>query len=167
MQPQEEASPDFSYQFANSNLPSYDDIVPFALTPADSRYYENNMKEGVKLSPNYEVDYQGSLAKEEDKSAFSNNDDIPSSKLKAPMEVKPKYNVLKSREDLKSLIEKLQISGQDSAIINNGQFIHQNDVTKKHLEMDAAVGMYVVALIAGVSAAVTVGLIALGIGWYT
>lgn len=103
----------------------------------------------------------------EDTLVISDTDGIPSYKLKAPMEVKPKNNVLKSRDDLKLLIEKLQVNGQDSAIISNGQYVHQSDVTKKHLEMDAAVGMYVVALIAGVSAAVTVGLIALGIGWYT
>lgn len=83
------------------------------------------------------------------------------------MEVKPKNNVSKTRDDLRSLVEKLQQNGQDNAILNTAQYPQRNEVIKKHIEIDAAFGMYVVALIAGVSAAFTVGLIALGIGWYT
>lgn len=97
------------------------------------------------------------------------------------MEVKPKTNnnLLSSkstdvltRTDIQLLMEQLRKNGQEDVIINgintngiNNRF--RSDVIKKHMEMDAAMGMYVVALIAGVSAAVTVGLIALGIGWYT
>lgn len=94
-------------------------------------------------------------------------DGVPSYKLKAPMEVKPKNNVSKTRDDLRSLVEKLQQTGQDNAILNSAQYPQRSEVIKKHIEIDAAFGMYVVALIAGVSAAFTVGLIALGIGWYT
>lgn len=68
-----------------------------------------------------------------------------------------------TREDLQKLLENLQKKGQEEAIVN----VYQNDVFKKHMELDAAMGMYVIALIAGVSAAVTVGLLAIGIGWYT
>lgn len=130
------------------------------------------------MQSTYEEDYQELLAKE-DETPSQDIDGVPSYKLKAPMEVRPKILSDKSkstdvmtREDLKSLVEKLQRNGQEGAIINNnGEYlknrVEQDMITKTQLEMDAAMGMYVVALIAGVSAAVTVGLIALGIGWYT
>lgn len=43
----------------------------------------------------------------------------------------------------------------------------RGDVIQKPMDIDNVMGMYVVALVAGVSAAITVGLIALGIAWYT
>lgn len=79
------------------------------------------------------------------------------------MEVKPKTNTnllssksmdVLTRNDLKLLVEQLEKNGQEDVIINtgiNGRF--RSDVIKKHMEMDSAMGMYVVALIAGVSAA--------------
>lgn len=68
-----------------------------------------------------------------------------------------------SRDDLKMLVEKLQKNNQEEAVVN----AYKSDVLKKRMETNTAVGMYVIALIAGVSAAVTVGLLAIGIGWYT
>lgn len=43
----------------------------------------------------------------------------------------------------------------------------RGDVVQKPMDIDNVMGMYVVALVAGVSAAITVGLISLGIAWYT
>lgn len=68
-----------------------------------------------------------------------------------------------SRDDIKMLVEKLQQNNQQEAIVN----AFETDVMKKRMDTNPAVGMYVIALIAGVSAAVTVGLLAVGIGWYT
>ncbi|XP_004520512.1 uncharacterized protein LOC101453000 [Ceratitis capitata] len=58
------------------------------------------------------------------------------------------------------------VDGQDAATALGGNG-GDNLVMRQHLGVDGEMGMYLVALIAGVSAAVTVGLIALGIAWYT
>lgn len=179
---QEIAAPGFTYQFPTKTEKFLTDkmMIPFAVSPADPRYYEsaeNSNDNQRKMQSTYEEDYQELLAKE-DETPSQDSDGVPSYKLKAPMEVRPKILTDKSkstdvmtREDLKSLVEKLERNGQEGVIINNGQYlknrVEQDMITKTQLEMDAAMGMYVVALIAGVSAAVTVGLIALGIGWYT
>lgn len=163
---EEIAAPGFTYTFP-IHQQSYDDKIPFAITPADPKYYENMDKDINKMQQNYEEDYQDMVGKNDDSSIVSDVDGVPSYKLKAPMEVKPKNNVSKARDDLKSLVEKLQVNGQESAIINNGQYLQRSDVVKKHVQMDPAFGMYVVALISGISAAISVGLIALGVAWYT
>lgn len=171
---QEIAAPDFTYKFDVQNLPLFNEKIPFAVSPSDPRYYDTTDRiDNNKYQSKYDEDYQELLGKDVESTVINDSDGVPSYKLKAPMEVKPKYNVstksrdVKTRDDLKTLVEHLQINGEENAIINNGQYISRSDVIKKHMEMDAAMGMYVVALIAGVSAAVTVGLIALGIGWYT
>lgn len=73
-----------------------------------------------------------------------------------------------TREDIKKLVENLQRKGQGKAIVNVlqpfTQSMQQNDVAKKPVDLNSA---WVIAVIAGVSAAFTVGLLAIGIGWYT
>lgn len=197
MAAEEVASPGFTYQFSVPSATDDASSIPFAVSPADSRYYDSILKNGA--ATNYEDDYfdmigGGSVDRNQQLTGTSAIDDdsivaaaaaaagesssaivdgVPSYKLKAPMEVKPKNNVsAKIREDLKSMLNQLHRNGQDGAIVNSAGSVgyvqrSAGDVIKKHMEMDAAMGMYVVALIAGVSAAVTVGLIALGIGWYT
>lgn len=108
--------------------------------------------------------------------------DIPVSQLKAPMEIKVANGFAaptatnKVREDINQLVQKLQTSGQAGAIINGhhgddaaatGERHEHVEVVRKQMEMNTVVDMYVVAIIAGISASVTVGLIAIGIGWYT
>lgn len=116
-----------------------------------------------------------------DNSAVHNVDMLPTYKLKAPMEIKPNAGPTTvkqfERDDIKSLVQKLQNSGQASAIINSRdeasadgqqqQQPHNSGVVRKHMDVNTVVDMYVVAIIAGISATVTVGLIAIGIGWYT
>lgn len=82
-----------------------------------------------------------------------------------------------ARHHINALIDKLQKEGKSASIVNThdvaaalgGNSIGGGDnlVVRQHLGVDGEMGMYLVALIAGVSAAVTVGLIALGIAWYT
>ncbi|XP_036331607.1 uncharacterized protein LOC118743177 [Rhagoletis pomonella] len=74
-----------------------------------------------------------------------------------------------------ALIDKLQKEGKSVVAMHNsreaalggGSDANGGMVVRQHLGVDGEMGMYLVALIAGVSAAVTVGLIALGIAWYT
>ncbi|XP_018803662.1 PREDICTED: uncharacterized protein LOC108978035 [Bactrocera latifrons] len=82
-----------------------------------------------------------------------------------------------ARHHINALIDKLQKEGKSASIANThdvaaalgGNSIGGGDnlVVRQHLGVDGEMGMYLVALIAGVSAAVTVGFIALGIAWYT
>lgn len=130
--------------------------------------------------------YRNVLNSEAD-SVHLNSDGIPTYKVKAPMNINPKiipydyasdtidnsYEQSKSqdvltREDIQKLVENLQRNGQGKAIVNVlqpfTQSMQQNDVAKKPVDLNSA---WVVAVIAGVSAALTVGLLAIGIGWYT
>ncbi|XP_039954863.1 uncharacterized protein LOC120771096 [Bactrocera tryoni] len=82
-----------------------------------------------------------------------------------------------ARHHINALIDKLQKEGKSASLANthdvaaalggNGIGGGDNLVVRQHLGVDGEMGMYLVALIAGVSAAVTVGFIALGIAWYT
>lgn len=75
-----------------------------------------------------------------------------------------------ARNHISALIDKLQKEGKHdvaAAMSGNGIGGGDNLVLRQRLGVDGEMGMYLVALIAGVSAAVTVGLIALGIAWYT
>lgn len=160
---EEISGPGFTYQLPKYTPPVGDEI-PFAVGPSDPKYYEKN--DVNNNNPNYY-----NLPNNDNETPVRlSSDGIPSYKLRAPMDVKPKAmpfeELSKSkdviyREDLNNLELKKKL--QENVMTN----AYQNDVLKKHMELDAAMGMYVIALIAGVSAAVTVGLLAIGIGWYT
>ncbi|XP_065369084.1 uncharacterized protein LOC135961513 [Calliphora vicina] len=72
--------------------------------------------------------------------------------------------VAPARQEITTLIDKLnpKVEQNPQTDINDGHM-----VLREHLGMKGEMGMYVVALIAGVSAAATVGLFVLGIAWYT
>ncbi|XP_019895549.1 uncharacterized protein LOC101890295 isoform X2 [Musca domestica] len=75
--------------------------------------------------------------------------------------------VAPARQDMTSLIDKLHPKGDQltPGVMDGSGDGHM--VVREHLGMKGEMGMYVVALIAGVSAAATVGLFVLGIAWYT
>lgn len=92
------------------------------------------------------------------------NDIEPVYKLKAPMHVNPKIvNSLDNYSSKTGVADKLSktVATGEAAAMNG-----RSGVSQRPLDIDS-MGMYIVALIAGISAAVTVGLIAVGIGWYT
>lgn len=163
---QEVAVPGFTYQFPieKMSLASSDGIdqtIPFAVSPNDPRFYETTETEADQQQMAFNVgkDYQTMIGGiNGDKSAdyglpIGNMDNVPSVNIKKPMEVRPMG--AGRRGDT-----------SESAIINNGQYLQRSDVIKKHLDLNT-VDIYVVAVIAGVSATLTVGLIAIGIAWYT
>lgn len=137
--------------------------MPFAISPADPRYYDSTTELRENNDRPQEENVEYTVEENKVTELQKTNDNVPSYKMKAPMEVKPKTNTnlmssksmdVLTRSDLKLLVEQLQKNGQEDVIINsgiNGRF--RSDVIKKHMEMDSAMGMYVVALIAGVSAA--------------
>lgn len=168
MSTEEISGPGFTYQLPMNYEPPVGDEVPFAVGPSNPKYYEKSD------TNNNNPMYYNILNNDNETPVRLSSDGIPSYKLRAPMDVKPKinpfdengYEMSKSkdvvyREDLNNLDLKKKM--QENTMNN----AYQSDVLKKHMELDAAMGMYVIALIAGVSAAVTVGLLAIGIGWYT
>lgn len=183
----EVSGPGFTYKLP-VHYPSFasDDETPFAFGPSHPKFYEkigNPVKEPTKTDPI--LTYKNILNSENDPVHLT-SDGIPSYKIKAPMNVNPKIisyedalnednensheksmseDVL-MREDLKKLLENLQQNGQGHAIVNMLQpsIQTQNDVAKKPVDLNSA---WVIAVIAGVSAAFTVGLLAIGIGYIT
>lgn len=155
-----EANPaqEFEYRLPTS-LGSDSQDPPFAYGPARPEFYASADSVG---SPSLDSIYYKIMNGVNDSPVRLSSDGIPSYKLKAPMDVNPSdfesQDVL-LREDLHKFSNKLPEHGLSSA--------YQHEVERKHMEMETALGMYVIALIAGVSAAVTVGLLAIGIGWYT
>lgn len=178
---QEMSGPGFTYKLP-IQYPLYandDEEIPFAVAPGHPKYYEK-IDSNTKSEPI--ITYQNVLGAESDPVHLT-SDGIPSYKVKAPMNVNPKiipnddytddieidntYDISKSkdvltRDDLKVLFENLQQKGQAKAIVNEAQPL--NEVAKKPVDLNSA---WVIAIIAGVSAAFTVGLLAIGIGWYT
>lgn len=183
----EVSGPGFTYKLpVHYSLYGTDDEIPFAVGPSHPKFYEkigNTVQEPTKTDPL--LTYKTVLNAENDPVHLT-SDGIPSYKVKAPMNINPKiipyedalnediensYEKSKSedvlmREDLKKLFENLQRKGQGHAIVNLLQpsIQSQNDVAKKPVDLNSA---WVIAVIAGVSAAFTVGLLAIGIGWYT
>lgn len=184
----EGSGPGFTYQLPVQYPPfsSNDDDVPFAIGPGHPKFYEkvgSSIKDSVKSDA--VLTYKNVLGAENDPVHLT-SDGIPSYKVKAPMNVNPKiipfddasnvdiensYEMSKSkdiltREDLKKLFENLERKGQGKTIANMlPPFTQsQNDVAKKPVDLNSA---WVIGVIAGVSAAFTVGLLAIGIGWYT
>lgn len=179
------SGPGFTYKLPvqYSSFGSEDEI-PFAVGPGHPKFYEkipNTNKEPAKTGQQMPT-YKSVLNSENDPVHLT-SDGIPSYKVKAPMNVNPKiipyddtdtdnsYEMSNSqdvltREDLKKLFENLERKGQGKAILNGLQPFTQlqNDVAKKPVDLNSA---WVIAVIAGVSAAFTVGLLAIGIGWYT
>ncbi|XP_034477679.1 uncharacterized protein LOC117784135 [Drosophila innubila] len=74
-----------------------------------------------------------------------------------------------SSNEISALIDKLQKQSKSPQMalagVGNGDAA-DHIVMRQHMGMSSEMGVYIVALIAGVSAAVTVGLLALGVTWF-
>lgn len=175
LNPSDDSGPEFTYRLPPiDNFQQTNDEKPFAYGPSRSEYYElTDNDDNPSLDSHISSIYNKMMNGINDSPVRLSSDGIPSYKLKAPMDINPKdipyyqssYDLSKSkdvlyREDLNKFQKKMR---EEDAYSN----AYQHDVERKHMEMDTALGMYVIALIAGVSAAVTVGLLAIGIGWYT
>lgn len=180
----EVSGPGFTYKLPIQYGSLSNDEPPFAIGPGHPNYYDKTDKPSGDNDPM--LTYGRILSNDNDGPVRLSSDGIPSYKLKAPMNVNPKivpydemlnnendnsYEVSKSkdvltRDDLKKLVENLERNGNGKAIVNLLQPTTQlqNEVDKKPVDLNSA---WVIAVIAGVSAAFTVGLLAIGIGWYT
>lgn len=71
-----------------------------------------------------------------------------------------------SHNEITALINKLQKQNQSPHLGLASSAVDADQIVlRQHLGMNSEMGVYIVALIAGVSAAVTVGLLALGVTW--
>ncbi|XP_017070306.1 uncharacterized protein LOC108107332 [Drosophila eugracilis] len=71
--------------------------------------------------------------------------------------------------ELNALINKLQKQSKAPThlnLVNGADPSQEQIVLRQHMGMNSEMGVYIVALIAGISAAVTVGLLALGVTWF-
>uniref|UniRef100_U5EQ86 Putative neural proliferation differentiation and control protein n=1 Tax=Corethrella appendiculata TaxID=1370023 RepID=U5EQ86_9DIPT len=178
--------PEFSYQLPFKNNLDTNEPIIFAVDPSDARFYDainpnqgvetlsgnnnkletlisqeiNKIKNNNKNSKNID-DYDGAILTDDDNlnndkliGRIMTQDPVPYYKLKAPMHVNPKIV-----HENDAISEHVDDADQHHS--------YKSGVVQKPLEMEGIMGMYIIALIAGISAAVTVGLISVGIGWYT
>lgn len=147
----------------------------FGVAPNDPRFYDESRK-------NLDQFEREQLEQEQEESRYSNNMDMglersseerPYMRIKGPLVVNPKPNpdsFYKAKE-MQGLLHKwgrnnnlvpgMALSGAQT--LSHGQEVVQRPVNVEQ----TSVSIYAVALIAGVSAAITIGLIALGVGWWT
>lgn len=133
----------------------------FAYGPKDPRYWITEPRQVIKpvqpnmLEPEYDEKETPPL-----KIKQQTNDGVPTFNVKAPMIPKPKVT---KQGTIDNKINKID----EQAATDKQQQQQQQSVVQKPMKLDDEIGIYVVAMIAGVSAAVTVAVIAVGLGWYT
>lgn len=132
---------------------------PFAFKPSDPRYWNPETTSNNKViqtskisSASAAIDYDGDEIElaPDNGPIIKSSDGVPTYKLKAPMIPNPK-----------------QQGTTDNKQQEDTNLTQKASVIQKPLKIDDGIGVYVVAMIAGVSAAITVALIAIGLGWYT
>ncbi|XP_055700860.1 uncharacterized protein LOC129800479 [Phlebotomus papatasi] len=158
--PQEAPEPGFTYQFPEMKDHEFNEPYQFAVGPNDPRFYDLDSELPVRLN--------------EDVSLEEHREDFPYYRIKGPINVNPKLKQIDpdasnddvSRE-MQGLLQKLSHGMPNGGSVLDPNLLVRHDVIQKPMDIEAPVGMYVVALVAGVSAAITVGLLAVAIGWYT
>lgn len=136
----------FTYYNSDYNTDrNQNDPIDFAVGPNDLRFYDSIINTNTKPEDQFISEQELRLG--------NPNIILPPS----PQDIKPKLPILlslHSRRNNEQLSENLLPQ-------------HVIGVVQTPVEMDEAITMYIVALIGGISAAVTVGLISIMIGWYT
>lgn len=153
---QEETSrPAFTYQLPLQNNADLDKPIEFAVNPSDPRFYDT-----IPEPDPEEIDNKSYLPSDKEyndlEPTHKSNPNLPPS----PQDIKPKLPIYHHKQ--KQLDNKMRFK---EPLGENLLPQRVNGVVQRPVEMD---GAYIyIALIAGISAAVTVGLISVGIGWYT
>lgn len=143
----------------------------FAYGPKDPRYWMTEPykpRQFIKTQQPSIVEYEMDVEDEP-----THDTKITKQQMKQPTDAVPTFNV-KAPMIPKP---KLQSTKQGTTIDNNHNNNEQTEkvpeqkgqqsVVQKPIKLDDGIGIYVVAMIAGVSAAITVAVIAVGLGWYT
>ncbi|KAH8391027.1 hypothetical protein KR215_004177 [Drosophila sulfurigaster] len=169
--------------------------IPFAVGPSDARFFENANDPSGELDSRALDDYEEyAPAPETGAEVVTSKSKVAATVTAAkPVEQPPKLldgatanfhrikpqsaaaaavagvNLPQSKEgsnDIAGFLSKLQkpVKSPHLPVDNSDEAGHA--VMRQHLGMNSEMGVYIVALIAGVSAAVTVGLLALGVTWF-
>ncbi|XP_055597211.1 protein cab-1 [Uranotaenia lowii] len=149
--------PAFTYQLPLKTHADLDKPVEFAVDPSDPRFYDrysNVDTENAGASDNQRAPDQFA----DNVNPHNPNVNLPPS----PQDIKPKLPIYQNQPH-----HQHKLNYKDQRIQENLVPQRVNSVMQRPVEMDGAMAMYIVALIGGISAAVTVGLISVGIGWYT
>lgn len=182
LEPDFSAETGFSFELAKQDaVPDIDAPFRFAVGPNDPRFYDDKQIATLKgLDAVLPVEMQQQSTKQDatpvDYGIQGNdlNEGGPYFRIKGPLNVNPKQpedNIYKSKE-MQGLLQKLGHNINGAGFENRMNLLPnpngRHDVIQRPVDVEQnSVGLYAVALIAGVSAAITVGLIALGVGWYT
>lgn len=168
---------DFTFKMPSpvkGKIPQIDEPFDFGVAPNDPRFYENSPATVDKQQ--FEVARSDSA----EKSGSSEGQGQPYMRLKDPLIVNPKPdpNSFYKSQQMQGLLHKWGRNNNN----NNNNLIggaldprfgipigHGQEVVQRpmNLSEQTSISVYGVALIAGVSAAITVALIALTLGWWT
>ncbi|XP_055644473.1 uncharacterized protein LOC129780341 [Toxorhynchites rutilus septentrionalis] len=149
---EEVSRPAFTYQLAMNDHIELDKPIEFAVNPGDPRFFDHTLS-ADPIRHNNEPD-------EKPVRELMNelNVNLPPS----PQDVKPKHPIYNQQQISNNKMRYNEYKLDENTLPQSG-----NGVIQKPVKMDGVMTMYIVALIGGISAAVTVGLISVGIGWYT
>ncbi|EDW60072.1 uncharacterized protein [Drosophila virilis] len=170
--------------------------IPFAVGPNDERFFDNANDPSGELDSRALEDYEEYAPAPEstDTEVATSKSKLVTASVPAPKPVEPPklldtatanfhrikpqsaaaaavagVNLPLSKEmpnEINALIDKLQKQSKSSQMAYAASTGDDQIVLRQHLGMNSEMGVYIVALIAGVSAAVTVGLLALGVTWF-
>lgn len=152
---EEAARPTFTYQLPLKSNADLDKPIEFAVNPSDPRFYDS-----VPLVNPEEIDSGSNLTP-----VYTDQENVQILNLNlppSPQDIKPKPPIHHKQQSLGNRVRQKEQHLNDNLLPQR-----VNGVIQRPVEMDGAMAMYIVALIGGISAAVTVGLISVGIGWYT
>lgn len=144
---------------------SLDDPIDFGVAPNDPRFYENTRNTEVETGRRViDENFSDSMEKSSDEGQ------APYMRIKDPLIVNPKPdpNAFLKSQQMQGLLHKWGRNNNNNNLrpvpVGQGPEVVQRPV---NMTEQTSISLYGVALIAGVSAAITIALIALGIGWWT
>lgn len=172
---------DFTFNMPSSSkdIPAIDEPFNFGVAPNDPRFYENARYEAQRGIGNPQLAADEEQLSSSSVEKNSNEAQGPYMTIKDPLIVNPKPdpNSFYKSKQMQGLLHKWGrnnnnnnvVPGFDSRLgvpagLQGGQEVVQRPV---NLTEQTSFSIYGVALIAGVSAAITIALIALGVGWWT
>lgn len=153
LQREEVAGPSFTYHPSSLNSQHQSNAIEFAVGPNDPRFYNPSI-DNTYIKTSFEDGYTSG----QELMHTNLNIILPPS----PQDIKPKLPI-----NVNQHLLGYNIRNEEERSNANHLTQHVSGVLQSPVEMGGAITMYIVALIGGISAAVTVGLISIIIGWYT
>ncbi|XP_053672600.1 uncharacterized protein LOC128722933 [Anopheles nili] len=175
----DEYRPTYTYQLPLNNQIDSSEIV-FAVGPSDPRFYDQTTDQGRDSDLDGVGDTDGSFLYDSSEPLVANSNDnraASASNIRGdrteqqppedyrhpppPPPIRPKAGkgTLSRNQSKNRAVSSVATTTADQS--------NSNGVVQQPIEIGTGLGMYLIALIAGVSAAITVALISIGFGWYT